>query len=168
MRRRLSTLVFASALFAACDGYDRFRTGPDRGVFRGVVLGEAEASFIRRGFPAGTTLELSFDPDAVQRPVAGEITVTAPNGTRFFDAVALETIAPLAHDLLSELTFPGAGRLATFLLLARPNAGPLAGREAVVFLSLLDTGEVEVRIIAGTGDEARGDVFGVFPLRLTR
>jgi hypothetical protein len=57
-------LLGAAVLLGAsgCDSYDRFRTGPER-TFRGAVLGEGEGSFIRRGFAAGTTLELSFDPD---------------------------------------------------------------------------------------------------------
>jgi hypothetical protein len=154
------------SLASGCDSYDRFRTGTTR-VFRGAVLGEGEASFIRRGFAAGTTLELQFDPDAVERPEVGILTTVAPDGTRLLDAVLLESIAPLAHDLLAEYQFPGAGRLENFLFLARPETGPLAGREVMVFLSLLDTGDVEVRVIAGTGDEAAGDVFGVFRLRPT-
>ncbi|GAB4196982.1 MAG: hypothetical protein OHK0013_04640 [Sandaracinaceae bacterium] len=160
------TLALAAfvALATSCPSYDRFRTGPAR-VFRGTVLGEGESSFIRRGFAAGTTLELLLDPDALERPVAGSITTTAPDGTHLLDDVSLESIAPLAHDLLAEYQFPGAGRLENFLYLARPAAGPLAGREVMVFLSLLDTGEIEVRLVAGVGDESRGDVFGVFRLR---
>ena len=77
----------------------------------------------------------------------------------------LETIQPLAHDMLADCSFPGAGRSQNFLFLARPSEGPLAGREVMVFLSLLESGEMEVRVIAGTGDEARGDVYGVFRLR---
>jgi hypothetical protein len=158
--------VLVSVLASGCNSYDRFRTGPER-TFRGAVFGEGEASFIRRGFAPGTMLDLSFDPDAVGRSEVGTLTTEAPDGTRLFDATVLESIAPLSHDLLSELSFPGAGRLETFLLLARPTAGALAGREVMVFLSLLDTGEIEVRLIAGTGDEARGDVFGVFRLTAT-
>jgi hypothetical protein len=162
--RLLIVFVSLGALGSvACESYDRFRTGTDR-AFRGSVLGEGEESFIRRGFAADTTLELSFDPSAIGRPEVGTITTTAPDGTTLFAATPLESIAPLSHDLLSELSFPGAGRLETMLLLARPTDGPLSGREVMVFLSLLDTGEIEVRLIAGTGDEANGDVFGVFRL----
>jgi hypothetical protein len=161
-----ATLALAGLLATApgCQSYDRFRTGPER-VFRGTVLGEGDSSFIRRGFAAGTTLDLQIDPDALERPEVGRITTTAPDGTRLLEDVALESITPLAHDLLSEYQFPGAGRLENFLYLARPAAGPLAGREVMVFLSLLDTGEIEVRLVAGVGDESRGDVFGVFRLR---
>lgn len=159
----LGGLVVAPA--GGCESYDRFRTSSSR-VFRGTVLGEGDTSFIRRGFAAGTMLELQFDPDAVERPQVGVITTVAPDGTRLLDAVPLESIAPLAHDLLAEYQFPGAGRLENFLFLARPAAGlPLGGREVMVFVSLLDTGDIEVRVIAGTGDEAAGDVFGVFRLR---
>jgi hypothetical protein len=158
--------LLAGGLVLGCDSYDRFRTGPER-TFRGAVLGEGEESFIRRGFAAGTMLDLSFDPDAIGRPEVGTITTDAPDGTRLFEATPLESIAPLSHDLLSELSFPGAGRLETYLLLAHPSTGALAGREVMVFLSLLDTGEIEVRLIAGIGDEARGDVFGVFRLTAT-
>jgi hypothetical protein len=157
--------LIAGGLVVGCDSYQRFRTGPER-TFRGAVLGEGDESFIRRGFAAGTMLDLTFDPDAIGRPEVGTITTEAPDGTRLFDGTPLESIAPLSHDLLSELSFPGAGRLETFLLLAHPS-GALAGREVMVFLSLLDTGEIEVRLIAGTGDEARGDVFGVFRLTAT-
>lgn len=170
--RGLTPIVLLHALLASlalaplalgCESYDRFRTGPDR-TFRGVVYGEGDESFIRRGFAAGTAIDLTFDPYAIGRPVVGTITTTAPDGTRLFDGTALESIPPLSHDRLSELTFPGTGRLETFLLLARPTEGPLAGREVMAFLSLLDSGHIEIRLIGGTGDESRGDVFGVFEL----
>lgn len=165
--RLVIVFVALSALGSiACESYDRFRTGPER-TFRGPVLGEGDESFIRRGFATDTTLELAFDPAAIGRPEVGTITTTAPDGTTLFSATPLESIAPLSHDLLSELSFPGAGRLETMLLLARPTDGALAGREVMVFLSLLDTGEIEVSLIAGTGDEANGDVFGVFRLSPT-
>lgn len=46
------------------------------------------------------------------------------------------------------------------LLLAGPTDGPIS-REVMVLLRLLDSGEIEVRLIAGAGDETRGDVFGI-------
>lgn len=149
---------------AGCESYDRFDTA-ESGLFRGVVLGTADDSFIRRGFVPETTLALSFDPASTQRVVAGAITATEPDGDVVLDDVALEVIAPLAHDLLADYSFPGASRLQNFLFLARPTEGPLVGRELMVFLSLLETGEIEVRIIGGVGDESAGDVFGVFRLR---
>ena len=58
----------------------------------------------------------------------------------------------------------------------RPSRGPLAGRDAMAFISLMRDGDVEVRILAGSGTSdcdpeacpalATGqcDFFGVFRL----
>jgi hypothetical protein len=35
----------------------------------------------------------------------------------------------------------------------------------MIFLSLLDDGSVELRVVAGTGDGTRSDHFGIFRLR---
>ncbi len=72
--------------------------------------------------------------------------------------------------------FPGGGRIRNYMFVARPDSGPLAGRDAMVFLSLLRGGNVEVRLIAGPGldicdpgdcatiDAGECDYFGVFGL----
>jgi hypothetical protein len=152
-------------LSLGCETLDRFRTDPDT-VFHGVVVGDTADSFIRRGFPTGTTLDLSFDPSMAQSPTAGTLTTSSPDGTVYFDATPLSVIESLEHDLLSQYDFPGTGRVRNYLYDARPTSGPLAGRDAMVFVSLMDDGTIEVRIVAGTGDATRGDVFGLF--RLTR
>ena len=163
---RALMLSLLLSLSLGCESYERFRADGAT-VFRGSVYGDGEASFVRRGFPAACVAEVIFDPDAAQRVTAGSITVTTPDDVRILDTVMLETIQPLAHDMLSEYSFPGAGRIQNFLFLARPTEGPLTGREVMVFLSLMESGEMELRVIAGTGDESRGDVFGVFRLRRT-
>lgn len=161
-------MIGSAALLAlgGCDDLARFAT--DEGtVFRGAVAGDEPDSFIRRGFAPGTTLELEFDPRSSDVPQPGTIT-TSPDpitGARAFDATPLESIAPLQHDLLSEYEFPGDGRVRNYLYFARPSAGPLAGRDVLVSISLLDDGGAELRVIAGPGDAARGDHFGVFRLR---
>jgi hypothetical protein len=62
------------------------------------------------------------------------------------------------------------------MFVARSDAGPLAGRDAMVFLSLLRGGTIEVRVVAGPGlvicdptdcgpiDAGQCDYFGVFSL----
>ena len=167
-------LLFATVLLFGCDNYARFRTDGMH-VFRGNVVGTAEDSFIRRGFPPETTLELEFDPDAAAGRMAGVLTTRSPDGTSHFDHTELMAIESLQHDLLSQYDFPGSGRTRNYILAARPDSGPLGLRDAMVFLSLLDNGTVEVRIIVGSGDESRGDVFGLFseeidwhPIDLTR
>ena len=104
-------------------------------MFRGPVVGGEGDSFIRRGFSADTEMDLEFDARAADRPSPGTLTTTDPvTMERVFDATPLEPIAPLQHDVLSEYDFPGGARLRNFLYVARPTSGPLAGREAMVFL----------------------------------
>lgn len=152
-------------LLAGCESLDRFRSD-DHAVFHGAVTGDTSDSFIRRGFAPGTTIDLEFDPSMAQGPSAGTLTTTAPDGTHHFERTELRVIESLEHDLLSQYDFPGAGRIRNYVYDARPDAGPLAGRDAMVFVSLMDDGAIEVRIVAGSGDVSRGDVFGLF--RTTR
>lgn len=152
-------------LTLGCETLDRFRTD-DHAVFHGTVTGDTTDSFIRRGFPPDTTLDLEFDPTMAQGPSAGTITTSSPDGTVFFDRTQLRVIESLEHDLLSQYDFPGAGRIRNYVYDARPESGSLAGRDAMIFVSLMEDGSIEVRVIAGSGDESRGDVFGLF--RATR
>lgn len=159
MRAALAVLVLT-----ACTDLAGYRTD-EATVYRGTVAGELDESFIRRGFAPGTELELEIDPTRPDRPGVGTVTTRVGGALAELDAVPLEPIPPLTHDLLSEYDFPGADRVANYLFVARPEAGPLAGRDVMVFVSLLAGGDAEVRVIAGAGDEARGDRFGVFHLR---
>jgi hypothetical protein len=61
---------------------------------------------------------------------------------------ALEPISLLSNDTLADFDFPGPKRLRNYLLVARPSAGPLAGRDALVVVSLLASKRVELRVIA--------------------
>lgn len=164
MRVALSLLLLSLAL-SGCDDLSRFATDGDA-VLRGTVVGVEPDSFVRRGFAPATVMELDFDPLMSAVPAPGSIT-TSPDPIsreRVFDATPIESIAALQHDLLSQYDFPGGGRVQNYLYVARPTSGPLAGRDVMIFLSLLDDAGAEVRVIAGTGDEARGDHFGVFRL----
>lgn len=158
--------VLGSALvLVGCDDLSRFDTDAG-GLYRGEVVGDETVSFIRRGFAPHTELELEFHPLDADGANPGAITTYSPDGSApVFDHVRLQAIAPLQHDLLSEYQFPGGGRLRNYVFVTRPTSGPLAGREPMVFVSLLDDGSVEVRIVAGAGDESRGDHFGLFRLR---
>ena len=83
---------------------------------------------------------------------------------------------PLAHDQLGLYEFPGGGRVRNYMFVARPDAGPLSGRDVMVFVSLLRGGNIEVRLVAGPGlemcdpsdcaeiDAGGCDYFGVFGL----
>lgn len=166
MNVRSLALIAVLLLVLGCESLDRFRTG-DHAVFEGPVTGDTTDSFIRRGFPPGTMLDLEFDPTMSQGPTAGTLTTTSPDGVAYFDHTELRVIESLEHDLLSQYEFPGAGRVRNYVYAARPDAGPLTGRDAMVFLSLMDDGTIEARIICGSGDESLGDVFGLFRVART-
>lgn len=163
LRALAPSLLVVALTLAACDDLSRFRTD-GASVYRGEVAGEEGISFLRRGFSPDTVLELELDPTRPDVPQPGSLTssVDPASGERVFDATPLRSIAPLQHDVLSEYDFPGGGRVRNYLYLARPDSGPLAGRDAMIFISLLDDGGVEVRVIAGEGIEENGDHFGLF------
>jgi hypothetical protein len=184
--------------FAAfgCDDLHEFKT--TRGsVFRGDVVGSdsdpAQSSFIRQGFPSHTRMELEFDPDATglaaepddRSAAPGRVhTYTCPanksecdarEGTPGpFDRARLEPIENLTHDALSEYTFPGFGRLRNYIFSVRfetkPETGDAVRRNAMLFVSLMDTGKVELRAISPSVLSADGQndqlsaLFGVFIL----
>jgi hypothetical protein len=118
-------------------------------------------SFLRRGFPEGTQLAIDdFRPPPTDG-VSARIT-TEPYGA--FDRTELLQIGPLEHDQLSLLDFPGDGRLRNFIFAAKAATGPLANRDAIVILSLMENRSLEARVIVGSGDETQGDHFGLFLL----
>jgi hypothetical protein len=182
---RVLSLVASAACGASCISLDQFDTDPDQ-VFAGNVLGqqtpcdEGDCSEIRRGFAVGTRLRMSFDPEISDGEV-GRITTTAADGSPevcgvTFDDVPLVTIRPVQFDQLSLYDFPGGGRVRNYLYAVRPTAGPLAGRDVMAFVSLLQSKKIEVRLLAGSGERrcdpsdcapyAAGecDFYGVFTL----
>ncbi|MET0343971.1 MAG: hypothetical protein ABW252_23355 [Polyangiales bacterium] len=145
--RRLLSLLVPCACALGCGDLKEFR-----GAYEGVIV---EGNFVRSCFAADTRVTLRFDPDeAIARSDAGELvernTISTSDGT--FRDTPLEPIASLPHDPLSQFDFPGPQRLRNYLLLARPETGPLAGRDATVVISLLASEGLEVRIIARGGD----------------
>lgn len=178
----------------ACDGLREFRTDPGE-VFEGRVIGGEggdDASFIRAGFPARTRLALTFDPakavpgDEEVEP-AGTITtytcdsdpcdVDDRTSGSFLNA-ELEPIPQLSHDALGVYDMPGSSRLRNYMFGARFTSGEglfAVNRHAMVFLSLLENGRIEVRILAPSvlGGVSGSTViheamFGVFSLGLRR
>lgn len=158
--RRWVLLLLLAALSLGCDDLGAYATGEGE-VYRGRVVGVEDPPVLRRGFAAETTLEMTFDPALVTslREPPGRITTSDGSLTD----VALEPIVPLTHDVLSEYEIPVGGRVRNYIFVARPTEGPLAGREPMVFVSLMTDGTVEVRIIAGPGDPDR-DYYGYFSL----
>jgi hypothetical protein len=190
-------------LGAGCDDLREFKTAPGQ-VFRGEVIGSDSdpnaSSFIRKGFASHTQLELHFDPSASEvvepgdggssqrRRGPGRIdTFVCPDGRGDCDAsdrtpgpfsnTPLLAIDSLAHDPLSQYTFPGGGRLRNDIAGARfvssTDQGDL-GRDALVFISLMESGNIELRavapaVLADDGESERVPaLFGVFVLKRMR
>jgi hypothetical protein len=146
-------------LSSGCDSLSEFK-----GTFSGGVV---EGSFVRSCFAADTQATLTFDANtAVGNPAdippdqqRNWLTLTEQeSGEVVFDA-RLDPIDPLSSDTLADFDFPGPKRLRNFMLMARPMEGPLAGRDALVVISLLANKHVELRVIArgDPGDPACED-----------
>ena len=180
-----------------CNDLSEFKTN-ESSVFRGEVVGSdsepEQSSFIRKGFPSHTHMELQFDPYATSvntedagKPAsepgrvhtyvcpADDMNCDSRDGTAGpFDHAPLEPIENLTHDALSQYTFPGFGRLRNYIYTLRfttsGDDGAAVDRNAMVFVSLMDTGKVEVRaispsVLAEDGQTERfSALFGVFLL----
>jgi hypothetical protein len=129
------------------------------------------ASFVRAGIPEGTMMRLELDAERLQS-APGRLWTTAFVSGERLTASELRVIPQLLHDPLSTLNF-GEGRVKNAMAIADlPTIEP--GRSATqltVILSLLQSGDVEVRLIRGAspgtapGPEAAGQLFGVFHLQ---
>jgi len=187
---RWASFIVLLLLAPGCDGLSEFRTDPGE-VFEGRVIGgegTEDAIAIRSGFPGDTVLALTFDPkhavpadDDAVHTVGSISTYTCDDSecdqdsrTRgLFDEAALEPIPQLSHDALGVYEMPGNSRLRNYIFGARFSSGEglfAVQRHAMVFLSLLENGRIEVRIIAPSVLAADGEstlheaLFGVFSL----
>lgn len=195
-----NVLVLAALLLAGCDDLDEFKTGRGtvfRGDVAGSDSAPEESSFIRKGFASHTRMELEFDPYATGLSLDGERTRAAAPGRVHtyacganqpdcaaqdgeagpFDHARLEPIENLTHDSLSEYTFPGGGRLRNYIFGVRfesqpadaPDGAPIQ-RNAMLFVSLMESGKIEVRAISSSVLAPDGEsehlpaLFGVFVL----
>jgi hypothetical protein len=146
--RRLIAILF---LLVACDDLKDFR-----GTYSGQIIG---GEFVRSCFRYDTNLTLRFDPnlavvrDDVPNALPNILSTEDGAGEKTFDETPLEPLRNLVQDPLGELDFPGPQRLRNYILLARPQTGKLAGRDALVVVSLLASESVEVRILVRSGDD---------------
>lgn len=159
MRRHLALPVVALAL-VACSDLGAYATGPGE-VFRGTVVGAEDAPIVRRGFAADTRLEMSFDPRHAADLDDPAGVLTTSDGT--LSGEPLVPIVPLSHDVLGDYEIPSGERLRNYIFVMQPDDGPLAGREPMVFISLMGDGSLEVRIVAGGGRDPNS-YFGLFQL----
>jgi hypothetical protein len=155
----LGALALAAPLLAGCRDVSRFSTRD--GVFEGQVV---QGSFVRTGNIAeDVRMCLTFDADHLQD---GPGVLTTSDGR--FTATPLRPIPQIWHDPLSQLGF-GDGRVQNLVYAAAPNG---ESGDALVVVSLMQSGRVEVRLLRGApaADAAAppppsgAPLFGVFTL----
>jgi len=160
--RRLAIVAASSVAFVACSDVSRFTTEPGKS-YCGTVT---DASFVRAGVPTGTRMRLELDGDQLQN-APGRVWTDELAPGEAFSSTQLLAIPQLADDPLSTLNF-GEGRVKNALTIAM-----LGGAQVFVVLSLMQDGDVEVRLIRGTsaGSIPTGaaptpsQIFGVFHLQ---
>jgi hypothetical protein len=174
--RRLAVFLLLM-LSAGCNNLGEFRTEKEE-IFTGPIIGsqagDEQSSFIRSGFTSYTKLELTFDPNKAES-APGTITARDEKGDiEGFDNTPLKPIKPLLYDPLIEYTFPGGGRIRNYIFGAHVQNQP---RGALVFISLMEDGEIEARVVAPavTASDGKtvekfdgaplGELFGVFRLK---
>lgn len=181
--------VLNCCVLLGCVDLTDYRTG-DNEVFRGGVVGSPprdagteEEAFLLHGFAADTLMDLTFDPllaaGSGREPVGTIDTYRctepmAPCPLNFrqvgpISAMSLHAIPGLSRDVLSQYDFPGGNRVRSFILHGSFTSGTTP-RSAMVFVSLMAGGGIEVRI-AAPPIEARDTrlpaLFGLFPLGRT-
>lgn len=166
--RRLAALapLAAGALgLLGCSELSRFTTTPGES-YCGVVTG---ASFVRSDALAeGTQMRLQLDVDGLQSQPGTVWTSDLAPGERF-SATPLRSIKQLPADALSTLEF-GEGSLKSSIAVAE-----LGHTEVVVVISMMQSGDVVVRLMRGDGQATWADgtpkppqIFGVFNLTKTQ
>ncbi len=167
-RHRATAAVALSTLAvgAACTELDSYSTTQKR-QYVGCVV---PASFVLTGVSPTTELCLTLDANNLQTTPG---TISSTDGR--FRATELRPIPQLWNDPLSTLNF-GEGRTKNLLYMATPFVDAGGGPDVTVVVSLMESGDVEVRLMRGapplaTPDAAptpSGPMFAVFPLRLEK
>lgn len=163
MKRAVFALAVIGAV-SACRDLSSFSTGGDR--FEGAVV---SGDFVRAGVDVTTDLCLTIDTDHLQDAPGA---LSTSDGR--FHLVPLRPIPQIWHDPLSTLSF-GEGRLKNLIYVATASApfGDGNGEDVFVVVSLMQSGDVEVRLLRGAPGTAAdggptpaagGNLFAVFAL----
>jgi hypothetical protein len=156
-----AVLVWTIVSLAGCRDLSSFSTFGDH--YEGRVV---QGDFVRAGVEATTNLCLTIDADHLQDTPGA---ISTSDGR--FHAAVLRPIPQIWHDPLSTLTF-GEGRLRNLVYVAT-TGGSAGGDDVFVIISLMQSGDVEVRLVRGAPGltpeggllpGAGGNVFAVFDL----
>jgi hypothetical protein len=138
------SLLFAMGIIAGstgCKDIDRYSTAPGESYCGKIV----SASIVRRGFSCSACMRMTFDAHHINdRPG----TLWTDDG--MFSATALRPIPQLSHDPLLTFTF-GEGREKNFFFAADPTDSE-RGPTVTVVISLMHSGDAEVRLLRGAAD----------------
>jgi hypothetical protein len=154
--RRSERGVVALALLACAGCRDLSSFSTSGGSYEGPVV---QASFVLAGVDAGTDMCITLDTQQLQ-DVPG--TLSTSDGR--FQMVPMRSIPQLWQDPLSTLTF-GEGRLknVVYVVTATTPYGDGNGNDAFIVVSLMQSGNVEVRLLRGAPGVAIGDGGGAAP-----
>ncbi|CAN5361893.1 hypothetical protein BH09MYX1_BH09MYX1_22390 [soil metagenome] len=157
--RALVAFLGALAICVGCNDPARFSNQGDH--FEGVVVG---SGFVRSNVSEGVKLCLTIDATKLQE---GPGTLTTSDG-RFKNA-ALRPIPQAWHDPVSTMSF-GEGRERNLIYAVAPEASADASGDVMAIVSLLSSGDAEVRLLrGGPGDTAQSQsaLFAIFALQRT-
>jgi hypothetical protein len=161
----LRTVAKASAAFAlaSCTNLSGFTTAGDS--YQGPVVA---ADSVLAGVASKTSLCLTLDTNHLQD---GPGAVWTSDG--MFHETALRAIPQIWQDPLSTFTF-GEGRLKNLVYVAAATTPfPDGGSDVFVVLSLMQSGDIEVRLLrgapilspdGGSSTQPGGNLFAVFSL----
>ncbi len=152
------------ALLVACRDLSGFNT--NGGSYQGAVV---DAPFVLAGIDGGaTTLCLTLDTSHLQ-DTPGNLSTSDGR----FHAVPMRSIPQIWQDPLSTLQF-GEGRVKNMMYMVRASTpyGDGDGNDVLAVVSLMQSGDVEVRLIRGAPDDTADggtvstmqNVFAIFDL----
>jgi hypothetical protein len=145
--------VLLPALVASgCRDLSSFTSSPhDR--YEGRVV---DADFVRSGVDVGTSLCLTLDAEHLQDTPG---VISTSDGR--FHAVPLRPIPQVWHDPLSTISF-GEGRIKNLIYIATATMtfGDNQADDTVAFVSLMQSGGVEVRLVRGAPSAAEPPQMG--------
>ncbi len=150
------------AFAVGCRDVSRFSSKPGDHYAGEVVRG----SFVRAGVADDARMCVTLDAEHLQDAPG---TVTTSDGR--FRGTPLRPIPQIWHDPLSTLHF-GDGRRQNLVYVVTPNADGGDVQDIMLFMSLMDEGGLEVRLVRGAPQADAGavtpapppPVFGVFTL----
>ena len=152
---RAGWLAGAALVLVGCKDVESYSTAADESYCGSVIQGP----FVRAGLSPSVQMRLTFDANALDSSPGR---VSTSDG--LLKDAPLQVVPQLFHDPLSTLEF-GEGRRRNLIYAATPAR---AGSAVVVILSLMESGDAEVRLLraaAAQGEQGEGAIFGVFPLK---